>query len=81
MALRRVANALVGTDLLLIAANHDPESLGAAWTWMPRMLAANSLVLLEERPPGAGQARWRQMPLDEIHKLAAAANRPARQAA
>jgi hypothetical protein len=81
MALRRVANALVGTDLLLIAANHDPESLGAAWTWMPRMLTANSLVFLEERPPGAGQARWRQMPLDEIHKLAAAANRPARQAA
>jgi hypothetical protein len=65
----------------LIAANHDPEALRAAWTWMPRMLTAESLVFLEERPRGEGQPHWRRLHLDEIHKLAASANRPARRAA
>src|SRR5438874_982840 len=47
-ALRRVANSLANTDLLLIAADRDHESLARAWTWVPRMLTATSLVLIEE---------------------------------
>src|SRR2546423_8991741 len=47
-ALRRTANSLVGTDLLIIAADQDRDSLAAAWTWMPRMLRPTSLIFLEE---------------------------------
>jgi hypothetical protein len=80
-ALLRVANALVGTDLLLISANQDPESLARAWTWVPRMLTPTSLVFLEEAGAKAGETHWRQVPSDEIQRLATAVSRSQRRAA
>jgi nucleotide-binding universal stress UspA family protein len=79
-ALARVANALTGTDLLVIAANQDRESLALAWSWLPRMLTPKSLVFLEESSGKAGVA-WRQIPLAEVQQLAARAGRLSRRAA
>jgi hypothetical protein len=79
-ALRRVANSLTGTDLLLIAANQDRQSLAEAWTWVPRMLTARSLIFAEPvAKPGTGV--WRKIELEEVQKLAAAAGRALRRAA
>ena len=49
-ALARVANNLTGTDLLVIAADQDPQQLARAWALVPRMLHDNSLVFLERSP-------------------------------
>src|SRR5262245_60394378 len=58
-ALRRVANSLANTDLLLIAANQNEESLARAWAWIPRMLCPTSLIFREEPAQGPGQTIWR----------------------
>lgn len=80
MALARVANALGGTDLVVIAADQDRESLARAWNWLPRMLTPQSLVFLEETGGKSGAA-WRRVPLAEVQQLAAAAGRLLRRAA
>jgi len=80
-ALHRVANSLASTDLLLIGANQDPESLARAWPWVPRMLTATSLVLLQETAPQPGEFSWRVLPLVEVHRLAAESNKSIRRAA
>jgi len=79
-ALARVANALGGTDLVVIAADQDRESLARAWTWLPRMLTVDSLVFLEQ-PGGKGGTVWRRIPLAEVQQLAAQAGRLTRRAA
>jgi hypothetical protein len=81
MALRRVANSLTGTDLLLVADGHDSDSLEAAWNWMPRMLTESSLVFIEEPGAKPGTMAWRQMSLADVQKLAASAGRSLRRAA
>ena len=74
-ALSRAANVLVGTDLLLIAAGQEPESLAQAWRYVPRMLHAGSLVFQQLAGTSPGQDAWRQLgPLD-VQKLAAQAGR------
>jgi hypothetical protein len=80
MALRRMANSLVGTDLLVISANQDRASLGAAWTWMPRMLTPTSLIFLEEPSAKPGEKLWRRLSLNDVQRLAAE-SKPARRAA
>jgi hypothetical protein len=79
-ALARVANALAGTDLLLIAASQDPESLGRAWNWIPRMLTPQSLIFLEQ-PGGKGGSEWRSIALAEVQQLALQAGKLLRRAA
>jgi hypothetical protein len=79
-ALARVANALGGTDLVVISADQDRESLARAWTWLPRMLTAESLVFLEQPGEKAG-AVWRRIPLAEVQQLAAQTGRRSRRAA
>ena len=81
MALMRVANALAGTDLLLIAANQDQESLARAWSWIPRMLTPSSLVFVETCGASPGEINWRQLKLDEVQQLASAVARTQRRAA
>jgi hypothetical protein len=80
-ALKRVANSLAGTDLLLIAADQDRDSLARAWTWMPRMLTTTSLVFVEESgaPPATGA--WKPLSLAEIQKLATESSKTVRRAA
>lgn len=79
-ALRRTANSLVGTDLLIISADQDSASLAAAWTWMPRMLTASSLIFREEPAEKLGQTQWHRLTLADIQRLAAP-SKPARRAA
>jgi hypothetical protein len=74
-ALRRMANSLVGTDLVIIAANQDRDSLASAWTWMPRMLTADSLVFLEEPAAKPGETQWRRLSLADVQALAVPAKR------
>jgi len=80
-ALRRVANSLTGTDLLLIAGDQDAESLARAWTWLPRMLTQKSLIFLEEPAAKPGQKHWRSLKLQEIEEHASKASRAHRRAA
>jgi hypothetical protein len=80
-ALRRVANSLAHTDLLVIAADQDPQSLAAAWIWMPRMLAATSLVFLQEPDVKPGQPHWRLLTIADIRRLADKAGKSLRRAA
>src|SRR5688500_19009784 len=56
-ALHRVANSLMGTDLRLISANLDAQSLARAWTWMPRMLHAGTIIF-QESTAADGQSTW-----------------------
>ena len=81
MALRRVANSLTATDLLLISASQDAQSLAQAWTWMPRMLTAGSLVFQEVAATESGPVRWQPLGLSEIQERAQAASRSLRKAA
>ena len=47
-ALRRCANELRGTDLILISHDQDHDSLRSSWHFLPRMLHNNSQVWLEQ---------------------------------
>lgn len=72
-ALARAANNLTGSELVIISAGHDPHSLARAWFYVPRMLAAGSSVLVEERSGPEGELSFRRMTPDEIDRLAGAA--------
>ena len=73
-ALSRAANTLGGTELVVISAGHDPDSLARAWFYLPRTLSAESLVLME-RPCGPeGEPAFREIARNEVDRLAAAAS-------
>lgn len=78
-ALSRAANLLGATDLLVVSADLDPDSLALAWYYVPRMLHANSRVFLAEAPSADGIARLRQVGAGQIEQFVHAAGR--RQAA
>jgi hypothetical protein len=80
-ALARVANSLARTDLLVIHASQDQESLARAWAWIPRMLTSSSLVLVEGPAQTSGPSSWRKLTLPEVHQLAAQAGANKRRAA
>lgn len=80
-ALLRVANSLAGTDLLLISADQDADSLARAWSWLPRMLTPQSLIFQQEPGPKAGQTCWRPLQLADIQQRASVASRSLRRAA
>jgi hypothetical protein len=72
-ALSRAANALTGTDLLIVSADQDPSSLDRAWFYVPRMLHDGSLVYRELVDERTGALRLQAMPREEVERLAAAA--------
>jgi len=67
-ALARVANSLTGTDLLVIAADQDPDLMARAWILVPRMLHEDSLVFSER--VSKGQPRFDLLTRFEIEALA-----------
>ena len=81
VALRQVANSLAGTDLLLIGADQDRESLLRAWPWMPRMLTPASLIFQEEASGKVLQGHWRMLSVEDVQKLAIQAGKTIRRAA
>lgn len=78
-ALARSANALTSSDLLVIAADHDADSLERAWFYIPRMLHPASLVFVEEQDAATGRLSFRRLNPAEI--LGAAKGDVRRQAA
>ncbi len=58
-ALSGAANLLAATDLLVVSAGQDPDSLAKAWDFVPRMLHAQSRVFLVEAGAEGG-SRLRQ---------------------
>ncbi len=67
-ALRRWANELVGTDLLLVAADQDPQSMARAWSFVPRMLHEQSWVMCERTENGS--PRFERVTRTQIEQLA-----------
>jgi len=78
-ALARKANGLRETDLLVVAADQDAESLALAWFYVPRMLHGQSLVLVQQPGNGDRASRWQATPPEELAMLASVG--PARRAA
>lgn len=68
-ALARSANGLQQTDLLVISADQDQQSLDSAWFYVPRMLHNQSVVLIEGI--SSGQPQFRSLSVEQIDKLAA----------
>ena len=82
MALSMAANSLSNTDLLVISADQDADSLARAWFYVPRMLHAQTLVLQEQLVTGETPGT-RLVPLlrTEIEQWAAAQTKARRRAA
>ena len=70
-ALAAHANGLGGTQLLLISAGQDEESLAKAWFYVPRMLGPEATVLVEQPQGESGQMTWRTITAAELEQLAA----------
>ncbi len=64
--LARSANGLVGTDLLVIQADQDDESLERAWFYVPRMLHEDSLVFVEQMDQESQEAKFELLGQDQI---------------
>jgi predicted O-methyltransferase YrrM len=67
-ALARSANGLQSTDLLVIAADQDTQSLTNAWFYVPRMLHDKSLVMIED--VSGPQPHYRILDSAQVEKLA-----------
>lgn len=80
-ALTRTANALTGTDLLIISADVDAKSLAQAWRFVPRMIHPQTLIFQHDVRSGPGKESWRKLKHEDVLELAAAANRAIRRAA
>jgi hypothetical protein len=70
-ALARVANELGAIDLILISADQDRQSLGKAWFYVPRIMHAETLVFLEDRPAAEGALQFSRVPRLQIEQWAA----------
>ena len=69
------ANGLVGTDILVISSDIDHESMKRAWFFVPRMLHAQSLVLVERACPQQSDPKLRLLSDQEIVAAARQASR------
>ena len=65
-SIQRIANSHTRTDLMIISAGFDQAELEASWFFVPRMLCAGSLFLLQNEPTGSFKAMSRL----EIERLA-----------
>ena len=66
----RTANSLLDTDLVVIRADQDSESLERAWFYLPRMLHDNSVVLVEQPGREGQEGTYRVLDLLAIRRLA-----------
>lgn len=78
-ALSRAANSLGKTELLIISADQDADSLARAWTYIPRMLLPTSRVLLETA--AGGTTSFVPLTLSDVEQRASQQARAARRAA
>lgn len=66
LAISRIANSHVRTDLIVISAGYDQAALDTSWFYFPRMLHSGSLVLIQHE---VGR-EFKAMNRLEIEKLA-----------
>jgi hypothetical protein len=74
VALARAANTLGGSQLVLISAGHEPDSLARAWFYVPRMLSKDAYVLIEGASGPEGELAIRRVAREQIDRLADAAS-------
>jgi hypothetical protein len=70
--LPQAANALQRTDLILISADVQDQSLQRAWFYLPRMCQTGTLVLRETRDE-RGRLQHHELPAAELSSRASAA--------
>jgi len=80
-ALARIANDITDTDMLVIAADQDAESLRHAWSLFPRMIHDETLIFQEYTQAAKGNSRIRQLEPQQVHELAGVRHRQTRIAA
>jgi hypothetical protein len=68
--LRSEANALAGTQLLLLSRHADDEAMGPLWYLVPRMCSPQTLVLQRVVGGEEGHPDWASLPLDEVSRRA-----------
>ena len=78
--LRRLANELAETDLLLFSSHERLEENDDTWYYIPRMLHESSIVLVET-VSAEGDTRFQRVSVEEIERRAEAAARRRRRAA
>jgi hypothetical protein len=76
-ALSRTANSLGGSQLVVISADQDATSLGAAWFFVPRILGPGATVFAEMPATGEEPTRYRRIEATEIQQLASRRHRRA----
>jgi hypothetical protein len=74
-ALARVANALSGTDLVIISSDQDQKAVSRAWFYLPRLLCPTSQVFCEEMDTATNRMRFRLLSPVEIQELTAKGER------
>ncbi len=69
-ALARCANSLLDTDLVVIRADQLGDAMQRAWFYLPRMLHAESLVLVENATATSKDTSFEVLDLAAVKKLA-----------
>jgi hypothetical protein len=67
MGISRIANSHLRTDLIVISSNGCGEALEACWMYLPRMLHAQSLVMIQP----ANEANFETLSRLEVEKRVA----------
>lgn len=67
-ALGATANSLVGTELVIVSCDQDPQAMQKAWFYLPRMLAREAAVFIEQ--PAEDGLQLRRIPADDLNRLA-----------
>ena len=65
-SIQRIANSHTRTDLMIISAGFEQTDLDASWFFVPRMLCAGSLLMLQNETNGS----FKTMSRLEIERLA-----------
>jgi hypothetical protein len=69
-ALSRIANVLVGTDLVIVSSEVDEQSLSHAWRFVPRMLHAGSQIYVQHGGPKS-ETPFELLAAEQLTQLAA----------
>jgi hypothetical protein len=79
--LSRYANQLQGTQMLILSADQDPETLARSWIYVPRMLTEDALVLQAVTQQAGQRPSYHQIGLVQIDELVRRTQRTRRMAA
>jgi hypothetical protein len=69
-ALARSANEIGACDVIVVAGGHDPDALGRAWFYIPRLLHPGTQVFVERVGEAANVSVFELLSHEEIRRLA-----------